>query len=103
MDEKTITVVTKTKEGSTRREFLKLAGLASGALATSSVWASKAFAEVSSKKYKIAIVPKGLDNPVFALARLGLEERAADSATLSRSSLPVRRPTPRSTSTCLRA
>lgn len=75
---KTVTVTTKTKEGTTRREFLKLAGVATGALATSSLWAPKAFAVVSSKKYKIAIVPKGLDNPVFALARLGLEERAAE-------------------------
>ena len=42
------------------------------------MWTPKAFAAVPTRKYKIAIVPKGLDNPVFALAKLGLEERASE-------------------------
>jgi ribose transport system substrate-binding protein len=78
MNETPGTGATKTKEGTSRRDFLKVAGTTAGALATSSLWVPKAFAAVPTRKYKIAIVPKGLDNPVFALARLGLEERAAE-------------------------
>ncbi|HYA44496.1 MAG TPA: substrate-binding domain-containing protein, partial [Acidimicrobiales bacterium] len=78
MSERPVTVVTKTKEGTTRREFLKLAGVATGALATSSLWAPKAFAAVPTRKYKIAIVPKATNNPVFALGKLGLYERAKE-------------------------
>ena len=78
MDETSERADSKTKKGTTRREFLKLAGLATGALATSSVWTPKAFAAVPTRTYKIAIVPKGLDNPVFALAKLGQEQRASE-------------------------
>lgn len=63
----------------TRGELLKKTGVAAGVLATGSLWSAKAsFGIVSKKKYKIAIVPKGLDNPVFALAKLGLQQRAKE-------------------------
>jgi ribose transport system substrate-binding protein len=78
MSETPGTVVPETKEGTTRRDFLKMAGAVTGAVATSSLWTPKAFALVPTRKYKIAIVPKGLDNPVFALAKLGLEQRAKE-------------------------
>ncbi|MGD0743268.1 MAG: substrate-binding domain-containing protein [Acidimicrobiales bacterium] len=68
----------KTTKLTSRRDFLKLAGASAGALAASSLWTPKAFAAVPTRKYKIAIVPKGLDNPVFALAKLGLEQRASE-------------------------
>ena len=72
-------VVKATTEGTTRRQFLKLTGATAGALATAPLWTRKSFGGlVPSRKYTIAIVPKGLDNPVFALAKLGLEERAKE-------------------------
>jgi ribose transport system substrate-binding protein len=62
-----------------RRGLLKRTGIAAGALATGSLWRPGfSFGVISKKKYKIAIVPKGLDNPVFALAKLGLEQRAKE-------------------------
>jgi ribose transport system substrate-binding protein len=65
--------------GLSRGELLKRTGVAAGVVATGSLWKSKAsFGIVSAKKYKIAIVPKGLDNPVFALGKLGLEQRAKE-------------------------
>jgi ribose transport system substrate-binding protein len=65
--------------GLSRGELLKRTGLAAGALATGVLWRpGYSFGIVSQKKYKIAIVPKGLDNPVFALAKLGLQTRAKE-------------------------
>jgi ribose transport system substrate-binding protein len=64
-----------------RGTFLKAA--AGAALASTLYGPGKVFADgpvffSMQKKYKIAIVPKGLDNPVFALAKLGLQKRAAE-------------------------
>ena len=79
MSESTDPVASETSTGTTRRQFLKLTGATTGVLATSKLWKSKEFGGlVPSRKYTIAIVPKGLDNPVFALAKLGLEERAKE-------------------------
>jgi ribose transport system substrate-binding protein len=79
MSETLKSVVKATTEGTTRRQFLKLTGATAGALATAPLWTRKSFGGlVPSRKYTIAIVPKGLDNPVFALAKLGLEERAKE-------------------------
>ena len=67
-------------QGVSRSTFLKATGVG---LAGTLAGPGHAFAHGplilrAPKKYKIAIVPKGLDNPVFALAKLGLEKRAAE-------------------------
>ncbi len=67
-------------QGVSRGTFLTASGLA---LASTLYGPGRVFADgplilKAAKKYKIAIVPKGLDNPVFALAKLGLEKRAAE-------------------------
>ena len=63
----------------TRRDLLKKGGAATGAIVLGSLWTPRSsFGIISKKKFKIAIVPKGLDNPVFALAKLGLEKRAKE-------------------------
>ena len=79
MSESPDLVASETSKGTTRRQFLKLTGATTGVLATAKLWKSKEFGGlVPKRKYTIAIVPKGLDNPVFALAKLGLEERAKE-------------------------
>src|SRR5581483_4666457 len=66
----------------TRGELLKRTGAAAAVVGAGGLirpnFAKAAFAVTTSKKYKIAIVPKALDNPVFALGKLGLEERAKE-------------------------
>lgn len=67
-----------------RSRFITTASAASGLVLASTlygpgrVFANGPMVVSRSKKYKIAIVPKGLDNPVFALAKLGLEKRAME-------------------------
>lgn len=67
-----------------RGGFLKTAGAVAGAaLASTLNGPGRIFADgplvVSKKKaFTIAIVPKGLDNPVFALANLGGQKRAQE-------------------------
>src|SRR5918911_5533645 len=74
MDEET------NKPGVSRGTFLKATGvaLASTLYGPGHVFADGPLILKAPKKYKIAIVPKGLDNPVFALAKLGLEKRAKE-------------------------
>jgi ribose transport system substrate-binding protein len=74
------------KKDLSRGTFLKAA--AGAALASTLYGPGKVFADgpvffSMQKKYKIAIVPKGLDNPVFALAKLGLEKRATELGNVS--------------------
>src|SRR5690348_14737563 len=67
-----------------RGRFLKTTGAVAGAALASTLYGpGRIFADgpmVYSKKkrYTIAIVPKGLDNPVFALANLGGQKRAKE-------------------------
>ncbi len=65
-----------------RGDLIKRAGIGAAALGAGGLirpnFAKAAFAITTSKKYKIAIVPKALDNPVFALGKLGLEQRAKE-------------------------
>ncbi len=62
-----------------RRQLLTRGVLASGAaLAAKFAGPGLAFGAVSPKRFRIAIVPKGLDNPVFALAKLGSAQRAKE-------------------------
>jgi ribose transport system substrate-binding protein len=58
-----------------RRTFL---GAAGAAVALAACGGGAPAAGGGKKKYRIAIVPKGLDNPVFALAKLGLQQRAQE-------------------------
>jgi ribose transport system substrate-binding protein len=79
MDDDPKSIDSIVEEELSRREALKRAGAATGAVVLGSLWTPpKSFGIISKKKYKIAIVPKGLDNPVFALAKLGLEKRAKE-------------------------
>ena len=67
-----------------RGKFLKTTGVAAGAALASTLYGpGLVFADgpmifSKKKKYTIAIVPKGLDNPVFALANLGGQKRAQE-------------------------
>jgi ribose transport system substrate-binding protein len=65
-----------------RGDLLKRTGAGAAALGVGGLLAPMSanakFAVISAKKYKIAIVPKALDNPVFALGKLGLEQRAKE-------------------------
>jgi ribose transport system substrate-binding protein len=68
-----------------RGGFLKASGVLTGAALASTLYGpGLVFADgpyvfsKAKKKYKIAIVPKGLDNPVFALANLGGQKRAKE-------------------------
>jgi ribose transport system substrate-binding protein len=68
----------------TRAAFLTQAGGVAGAALLSTLYApGKIFADgpmifSPKKRYSIAIVPKGLNNPVFALANLGGQQRALE-------------------------
>ncbi len=65
-----------------RGRFLKTTGAVAGAALASTlygpgrIFADGPMAFSKKKRYTIAIVPKGLDNPVFALANLGGQKRA---------------------------
>ena len=80
MDEETKKSASFLSHDVSRSTFLKASGvaLASTLYGPGHVFADGPLILKAPKKYKIAIVPKGLDNPVFALARLGLEKRAAE-------------------------
>jgi ribose transport system substrate-binding protein len=81
MDEETEQTQSGEQRGVSRGTFLKTAGaaLAAGSLyGPGKVFADGPYIIKAAKRYKIAIVPKGLDNPVFALAKLGLQKRAAE-------------------------
>jgi ribose transport system substrate-binding protein len=84
MEEKTKKNDTILERAVSRSDFLKATGATAGAILASTLYGpARVFADgplmISRKKrYKIAIVPKGLDNPVFALAKLGLEKRAME-------------------------
>lgn len=81
MDDETEKSDASSEKGVSRATFLKAAGVAT--LASTLYGPGRVFADGplilrAPKKYKIAIVPKGLDNPVFGLAKLGLEKRAQE-------------------------
>ena len=80
MDDQTMKPHTKSSQGLSRGTFLKGTGvvLASTLYGPGRVFADGPLILKAKKKFQIAIVPKGLDNPVFALAKLGLEKRAAE-------------------------
>jgi ribose transport system substrate-binding protein len=59
-----------------RRDFLKKAGLALGAAAV--LPAHGPLIRTSAKRWKIAVIPKALDNPVFATAHYGALQRAKE-------------------------
>jgi ribose transport system substrate-binding protein len=64
-----------------RRGFLRASGVAAGAVLAGGLGTTLAACGGSSgggKRYRIAIVPKGLDNPVFSLAKLGAAQRAKE-------------------------
>jgi ribose transport system substrate-binding protein len=83
MDEENQSDSLATREIS-RSGFLKTTGAVAGAALASTLYGpGLVFADgplIFSKKttYTIAIVPKGLDNPVFALANLGGQKRAKE-------------------------
>jgi ribose transport system substrate-binding protein len=70
--------------GVSRGDFLKTTGAVAGAALASTlygpgrVFAHGPYVYVKKKTYTIAVVPKGLDNPVFALANLGGKKRAQE-------------------------
>jgi ribose transport system substrate-binding protein len=66
-----------------RRGFLRAGGVAAGAVLAGGLGTGLAAcggspATGSRRRYRIAIVPKGLDNPVFSLAKLAAEQRARE-------------------------
>jgi ribose transport system substrate-binding protein len=83
------TVPSTTEESTVKRElsrgdFLKTTGLVAGAALAGSIYGptqvfgQAPYAFSKKKMYSIAVVPKGLDNPVFALANLGGQKRAQE-------------------------
>lgn len=80
MDQETKKTASFLRHDVSRGTFLKAGSvaLASTLYGPGHVFADGPMILKAAKKYKIAIVPKGLDNPVFALAKLGLEKRAAE-------------------------
>jgi ABC-type sugar transport system substrate-binding protein len=79
----------------TRRDLLVRGTAAAGALTAAELFGSINIARAqSAKRYKIAIVPKGLNNPVF---------KSANSATSTLSSSGPRSPMPPSRSRPLTA
>ena len=67
-------------QGVSRGTFIKVTGavLASTLYGPGHVFADGPMVYAPKKRYKIAIVPKSLQNPVFALAKLGGQQRAKE-------------------------
>src|SRR5664279_3025678 len=61
-----------------RRDLLVRTTAAAGVLTTAQLFGSINIALGQTKKYKIAVVPKGLNNPVFKSADFGGQARAAE-------------------------
>jgi len=61
-----------------RRDLLVGTTAAAGALTAAQLFGSINIALAQTKKYKIAVVPKGLNNPVFKSADFGGQARAAE-------------------------